>query len=119
MECAPLRDRPALRAGLPECGVSRTQTPEQERLGDPAPNHSWLGNRNSFARDALSRVNQGETPAAIKVRLDRGKLAGGMMALRESERKGDEEGEMGCRRCGQSLPRWCGVPHQGGASGLG
>ena len=63
---------------------------------------------------SLSRVNQGETSAAIKVRLDRGKLAGGMMALRESERKGDEEGEMGCRRCGQSLPRWCGVPRQGG-----
>ena len=65
------------------------------------------------------RVNQGETPAAIKVRLDRGKLAGGMMALRESERKGDEEGEMGSRRGGQSLPRCCGVPHRGGASGLG
>ena len=29
----------------------------------------------------LWRVNQGETPATIKVRLGRGKLAGGMMAV--------------------------------------
>ena len=40
------------RAGLPKCGESRTETPEQEGLGsgDPTPSRSWLGNRNSLAR---------------------------------------------------------------------
>ena len=44
--------RPALRAGLPKCGGSRTETPEQEgwRSGNPTPNRSWLGNRNFLAR---------------------------------------------------------------------
>ena len=48
----PSPDRPALRAGLPKCGESRTETPEQEGLGsgDPTPSRSWLGNRNSLAR---------------------------------------------------------------------
>ena len=42
---APFGNRPALRAGLPECGESRTETPEQEGLGsgNPTPSRSWLG----------------------------------------------------------------------------
>ena len=50
--CAPLPHRPALRAGLPKCGESRTETPEREGLGsgNPTPSRSWLGNRNSLAR---------------------------------------------------------------------
>ena len=52
----------------------------------------------------MSRVNQGETSAAIKVRLDRGKLAGGMMALRESERKGDERERWGVGGADRACP---------------
>ena len=35
--------RPALRAGFPKCGESRTETPEQEGLGsgNPTPSPSW------------------------------------------------------------------------------
>ncbi len=49
----PFPGRSALRAELPKCGESRTETPEQEGLGsgDPAPSRSWLGNRNSLARE--------------------------------------------------------------------
>ena len=48
----PLPNRPALRAGFPKCGVSRTETPEREWLGsgNPSPSRSWLGNRNFLAR---------------------------------------------------------------------
>ena len=49
---APFPVHPALRALLPECGESRTETPEQERMGsgNATPSRSWLGNRNSLAR---------------------------------------------------------------------
>ena len=42
---APSPVRPALRAGLPKCGDSRTETPEQEGVGsgDLTPSRSWLG----------------------------------------------------------------------------
>ena len=45
-------DSQSLLARLPQCGESRTETPEQEGMGsgNPTPSRSWLGNRNFLAR---------------------------------------------------------------------
>ena len=66
--------------GLPKCGGSRTETPEQEGVvsGNPTPSRSWLGNRNSLARcwraaasfDSRCLLVKGEGPFHTFARTD-------------------------------------------------